>query len=143
MSKELIKILDMMHDSLRKKDNNFHTFLKTAYCGSCDSIVPVGGDYNTYEGRDCDGDHFKINKADEKCLECKRKTPEVLIKAIENGLRKIGGLSLYSEELPEITKQWKKLSKKEKITQINSTLSLNKQYEDAKEYVKHLEEVLG
>jgi len=142
----VIEMLDAMMKYLKNNDHNFHNRLFMAYCGSCQAITSVGGDYTIFAGRDCYGDHYETKPAPEQCLKCyttnfikiskddmlqlkntyKGKTAEILIDGIKKGLEKTNFSSLYNQELPRIARKWNRFHRREKIRQINSLLGLQK-----------------
>ena len=141
---ELKKLLDAINTYLYKDDHEFHFMPKISYCPSCDSIVRVGGSYWRFDGYDCGGASHSLQKAEENCCSCHstkfidigkynlhmiNKSPYEIIKIINRTQDNLEFPSLYCEELPAVWKSWKKLTKKDKVNQINSLMNLTKRKE--------------
>jgi len=164
--KEFSDILSAMTTYLSNNDHNFHNRLFTAYCNSCQSITMIGGDYTIFAGRDCGGDHYKTEKSPEACIKChspnfikligenygrnyssliriyRKRTSQIIIEGINNGLKRMNFPSLYNPDLPKIANRWKRLKKETKIKQIKKNIKLTEEIAKAKVQVNSLEELL-
>ncbi len=154
----VVDVLKEMRTYLVKNDDGFHTHLTIAYCGSCDSITSVGGDYHVFSGRDCLGSHYNKAEQPEGCLECNsrkiipisvldlsglvekygQRMPKILINAIDEGYKKMCFPTLYNENLPEVFEKWKDFSEENRIKQINKLLEIQKELHSAEEKASFL-----
>jgi len=158
----VLKVLDAMNTYLHNADRNSHNPLSMIYCDSCRAIGSAGGDYSVYAGSDCMGASYKTVRAPEQCMECHTgnfakiskydmsklkgvyggRTTEIILEGIKRGLENLRYPELYNEELPKIARKWKRVSKKERIRQVNQLLSTQKKLSVLKGEVKSLEETL-
>jgi hypothetical protein len=134
------RLLGHMHEYIVRDDHNFNLTPGMAYCPGCEAIVKYSGDYSRFTGNGCGFPNYETVKKEEACDKCNSKkfikisaydmskffekfngsAAEILIMAIKNGLKEMNFPTLYCEALPRDVKRWKRLSKKEKIKQINS-----------------------
>jgi hypothetical protein len=151
---EFINLMQAIDEYLDKNDHNFHNRLFIIYCHKCEMVTKAGGDYTITAGNDCLGTHYETVKQDEHCLSCNgnyyekiiplscgglaKLTPQQMIKAIDKSSNELFNFpTLYNKNLPSIMNEWKKLSLKTKIKQINDVKKHCKKITSIR---KHLEE---
>ncbi len=157
---QIVNILNNMDEYFIQKDHGFHVSLSLAYCRGCNAITQVSGSYYKHIGNDCLGSHYEETKNPERCRTCKAEenyikfslediiklksyiSPETLIIAIDNGLKKMQFPSLYNQNLPKAEKTWKELSNKEKVSEIVQLYSICGELSDLKGKTKKLEKIL-
>ena len=159
---ELVGVLRGMAGYLFKKDQNYHVHTSLAYCMQCRSITATGENHNVYQGTDCGGDSYGIEKSANHCLNCYSgrfiefsvldlgelrkaygdRTAEIIISGIENGLEEMSASVLYNENLPNLAAEWNKLPRKRKIEQVNSLLRWNSRLGAARKRKEKLEKIL-
>jgi hypothetical protein len=160
--KELVGILEGMREYLYNTDNNYHIHMGFVYCRSCRAISAFGENHNVYLGADCGGDSYGTEKHTQHCIRCytpnfiklslcdirklneayKSKTPEVLIDGINNGLQEMHFPDLYNEKLPKLIRSWKRVSKIDKVKQVNRLLIIGSKINAAKELADNLEKMV-
>jgi hypothetical protein len=161
--KAIAEVLRGMAEYLFRSDNNYHVRKSLAYCPQCRAISAAGEDHQVYLGTDCGGDSFGTEESQGHCLLCDsgnyvevsiadlgklkdiygRRTPEVLLEGIENGLGRMNHPSLYNENLPELMVKWRRIPRAKKIEQIRELLKLNSRIALAKSRREKLEKILS
>ncbi len=159
----IAEVLRGMAEYLFRRDNNYHVRKSLAYCPQCRTISAAGEDHNVYLGTDCGGDSFGTEESSGHCLLCGtgnyidisiadlgrlrkiygRKTAEVFLEGIENGLGKMDYPTLYNKSLPELTARWKRIPRARKIEQVKELLKLNSRIALAKSRREKLENILS
>lgn len=158
----VLKVLNAMNTYFRREDNHHHLNLSMVYCNECAAITPAVGSYYKFRGNDCLGPHYDLVNSPKQCNYChttnlveisvqnmlqlkehyRDAVSEIILNAIDKGLEKIDHISGYNGDLPEISKNWKRLGKKDKLKQISDLLTEQQKLLRARKRVKALEDRL-